>query len=52
MEEQRKDEIIETPEEPVYTPRPRYQVWAARVGLVIVIVAVLLYYWQIATGGI
>ncbi len=52
MEEERIDseEIIET--EPAYTPRPRYQVWAARIGLVIVILAVILYYWHIANGGL
>ncbi len=50
MEEER---LSDCPEEegPKYHPRPAYQVWAARIGLVIVIVAVLLYYWQIAQGG-
>ena len=38
------------PEKP-YVPRPAYQVWAARIGLVIVIIAVILYYWHIARGG-
>lgn len=35
-----------------YRPRPAYQVWAARVGLVIVIIAVILYYYHIAKGGL
>lgn len=34
-----------------YIPRPAWQVWGARVGLVIMIVAVALYYWNIASGG-
>jgi hypothetical protein len=35
-----------------YRPRPAYQVWAARFGLVIVIIAVILYYYHIAKGGL
>lgn len=34
-----------------YTPRPAWQVWAARIGLVIMILAVAIYYLQIAGGG-
>ena len=34
-----------------YRPRPVWQVWAARVGLVIMIISVILYYIHIATGG-
>ena len=34
-----------------YTPRPAWQVWAARIGLVIMIISVALYYWHIASGG-
>lgn len=34
-----------------YHPRPAWQIWAARVGLVIMIVSVVLYYIHIATGG-
>ena len=29
-----------------YIPRPRWQVWGARVALVFVIIAVALYYWS------
>jgi len=39
-------------EQPVYTPRPAYQIWAAWIGLVIVIAGVILYYLQIARGGL
>lgn len=35
----------------VYTPRPRWQVIAAWIGLGIMIVSVALYYWHIASGG-
>jgi hypothetical protein len=34
-----------------YTPRPRWQVWLARVALVIMIISIALYYWHIASGG-
>jgi hypothetical protein len=34
-----------------YRERPRYQVWAARIGLVIMIICVILYYYHIASGG-
>lgn len=35
-----------------YVPRPAWQVWAARVGLVIVIVGVILYCLRMAGGGL
>lgn len=47
--EQLENEIPETQEE--YTPRPRWQVWAARIGVVIMIICIILYYWHIASGG-
>lgn len=46
------EEQIHEQEQPVYVPRPAWQVWAARIGLVIVIIAVILYYLHIATGGL
>jgi hypothetical protein len=50
-----ENEHIETmePEQeaPVYTPRPRWQIVAAWIGLGIMIVSVALYYWHIASGG-
>lgn len=36
----------------VYKPRPKWQVIAARVGLVIIIICIALYYWHIARGGL
>ena len=32
----------------VYTPRPKWQVWAARIGLVIMIISVILWLYNIA----
>ena len=49
--EDQQPEVTQT-EQPVYHPRPAYQVWAARIGLIIVIVGVILYYLQIARGGL
>ena len=43
MEEKRPEDM-----ETEYIPRPRWQVWGARIGLVIMLIAVALYYWSIA----
>ena len=48
MEQQ--EEIFETESEG-YKPRPKWQIVCAWIGIVIVIVAFVLYCWQIATGG-
>ena len=45
------EEKIETPEEG-YVPRPAWQVWGARIGLVIFIGFVILQLLQIAGGGL
>ena len=45
-------ETVENPQANSYAPRPAYQVWAARIGVVIVIIGILLYLYNIATGGI
>ena len=47
MDEQEK----KLQEKPAYTPRPAWQVWMARIGLVIAVAAVALYYYHIARGG-
>ncbi len=52
MEEMEKNEIPQEEGSSGYEPRPSWQVWAARVGVVIVIVAFLLYCWHIANGGL
>ena len=48
------DETQSVPQEEKkpYQPRPVWQVWAARVGLVIMIISIILYYIHIATGGL
>ena len=47
-------ERIDTPEEEqeVYEPRPVWQVWAARVALVIFVVLIIMYYINISRGGL
>ena len=50
MEE--KENSGETPREEAYVPRPRWQVWAARIGLAALLVFLALYYLNIARGGI
>ena len=39
------------PENEGYTPRPAYQVWLARIGLVFIILFVIYQILAIATGG-
>lgn len=52
MEEQNKlEQEIIAEEKEHYVPRPAWQVWAARIGVVIMIIAFLGYCWQIATAG-
>ena len=48
MEENRENE---QPEEKGYVPRPAWQVWAARVGVVVMILFVIWQILQIAGGG-
>ena len=49
-----EDERIEaTPEEQTgYRPRPAWQVWAARIGLVVFIAFLIMYYIAVAGGGV
>ena len=51
MEENRDLEARELPEEEGYTPRPAWQVWAARIGLVVFILFVIYQIMNIAGGG-
>ena len=50
MDEQRNDEMQET-KESGYTPRPTWQVWAARIGLVVFFAFLVMYYLNILRGG-
>ncbi len=43
---------VESMEEERYVPRPAWQIWLARIGVGIMLVAVALYYWHIASGGL
>ena len=45
------EQNIPVPEEG-YIPRPKWQVWAARIGVVLITVLVILYYITIARGGL
>ena len=49
--EENRDMTPET-EEKAYKPRPTWQVWAARIGLVVVIICIILYYLHIFKGGL
>ena len=56
MEENRMDtpetELFEEEnQQPVYRPRPKWQLVAAWIGIAIMVVSIILYYWQIASGG-
>jgi len=47
----REDALPGEPEEQVYVPRPAGQVWAARVGVVVMILLVIYQLLQIAGVG-
>ena len=50
MDEQNMQEQLLEQEEG-YTPRPKWQVWAARLGLVIFIAFLIMYYILFFRGG-
>ena len=49
MEHEKEEQI---PAQQPYVPRPAWQVWLARLGVVIMIIAFAVYCYQIATGGL
>ena len=52
MEDQREDMQKEEEErKESYVPRPAWQVWGARIGLVIFIAFLVIYYLLYFTGG-
>ena len=51
MDEQRKNETDET-KEAGYVPRPAWQIWGARIGLVIFVLFLVMYYINIFRGGV
>ena len=50
MDEERMEE--QTQEQTPYTPRPAWQVWCARIALVIFIAMLIMYYTNIFRGGL
>ena len=50
MEEMNHNDF--TPEEEIYTPRPAWQVWGARIALVLFILFVIYQILSIAAGGL
>ena len=42
----------EEEQQPVYQARPKWQVWAARIALVIFILGLILYYLNVFRGGV
>ena len=50
MEEKQQKTPEQEQESPAYTPRPAWQLWAARIGLVVFIILVILQILHIARG--
>ena len=50
-EQQEAQQPAPEQEKDVYVPRPAWQVWGARVALVIFIIFLIMYYINIARGG-
>ena len=51
-EKELENQPVEAQEQPSYIPRPRWQVWGARILLVLFVILVILYYINISRGGI
>ena len=51
MDEQRNEKYEES-QNTGYTPRPAWQVWAARIGLAVFVIFLILYYVNILRGGL
>lgn len=49
MEDERTDQPAQ--QEQGYVPRPRWQVWGARVALVVFILTLIAYYLNVFRGG-
>ncbi len=52
MENENLEQLPEEEERNVYVPRPRWQVWLARVCLVLFIAVIIMYYINMLRGGI
>ena len=51
MDEQRKEESQEA-QDSGYTPRPAWQIWAARIGLAVFLAFLVMYYLNVFRGGL
>ncbi len=51
MENERNDLTEENLPEQGYTPRPRYQVWLARIGLAAFLALLVAFYLKMFQGG-
>lgn len=52
MEMENENIVVPEEQEDGYTPRPAWQIWSARIGLVLFILIIIMYYIQIARGGL
>ena len=52
MENKNLHEDPQQEEEQTYIPRPAWQVWGARIALVLFIIVIIMYYLNIARGGL
>ena len=52
QEEEQLQEEVAAEETQKYIPRPAWQVWGARIALVLFLLMILLYYLKIAQGGL
>lgn len=50
QEQEQMEEALQEPT-PAYVPRPAWQVWGARIALVVFIALVIMYMLNIARGG-
>ena len=51
MENEELNDLTPEEEQPSYTPRPVWQIWLARIGLVLFIAMLILYYIHMLRGG-
>ena len=51
QEQELPEKAAVLPEQEGYKPRPTWQVWLARIGLVLFIVFLIVYYWIYFRGG-
>lgn len=52
MDEQQQNVTPEETENTGYLPRPKWQIWLARIGLVLFILVIVLYYINMFRGGL